>query len=961
MKGPVTPTQLTPGCPEGGSHERLRRYAPSLPSLDTLMTSEAPLGAAGPALGSAETLSNHCSFVLLAEFDIDRGSTLSNIWPDGGVVEGHDHHTLAELMLPDGAHARSEDWTVFLLPPGQSNRNGNRGDAGSSSLTYVLNLVRTKHDASVRRGALVKAMAIGTHHPCIRVFKPILLLALDEYFQSPGTEALEKLYAAINRIDLSAAPTFSRAEKSILRATERRDLFLSRFHSSQSDVSPSSAGLAASASSTVRLDSRPPAQSQGMSRKPSSASAKAKSAFGRGVSAENNSAPIPDRPATGPPVEASHRDTHVWETTAQFGRMDIPIRWPLDEWPEEIGEYSLSSLFQTFGSQPVTGPLHAHLHSNGSLTHPIVLLFNAIVTYKRVIFLGHNLPAATVASHVLAAAALGSGCGSVFPGIQERISPYANLISLSTLETTPGFIAGVTNPRFEELKCWDVLCNVETGKITVSKLIEPAAPANLSLGAAAPTTWSSIGFGSINGSVGLSNDGNTSITSIESSDLSSQTRASPDAVSSASTFRSKGSLPGSSAFRGHRSVASSVSEFGTLSAGVGDSRQDSVDTLYIEEIIGCISARYSESYVRARISEYAANFGRNVVRHDEQCHGGAPLPELRRFPHQPYLNGQIGSGTSFGDREGEHRDLAANAGRTEGFRATPGYKKWLDAAAQRQSQESIVNVDAWHQVSRLRGRGKAMSGSEASLIFSTLNKNVKSEEQIVELLALLPLYMGGLLPLASGLFHPSARTRATAVELLTRIASHRDAGVKYIQSLPLYHRLAFARLQREVILAHRSRDAGAHTASDATSAAPQLQRQEAGAVSHQTGSMAPQTSAAARGAQSPASDASPAHDAQSGSNSEGLPPRELRSMIRGFSDSGSDPDGSVSAPSHLWQAANASASSHSTKNSSLSAAFKELNLTTESPITQHSIGAQDPGRIEEVEAVEEGDGYSEGK
>lgn len=96
----------------------------------------------------------------------------------------------------------------------------------------------------------------------------------------------------------------------------------------------------------------------------------------------------------------------------------------------------MSSLWQTFASHPVTGPLHTHLHSNGTLTHPLIVLFNAIVTYKRVIFLGHNFPAATVANHVLAAAAWGSGCGAVLPGIKERISPYANLTSLDTLEDT---------------------------------------------------------------------------------------------------------------------------------------------------------------------------------------------------------------------------------------------------------------------------------------------------------------------------------------------------------------------------------------------------------------------------------------------------------------------------------------------------------------------------------------------
>ena len=101
-------------------------------------------------------------------------------------------------MLPDGAHARAEDWTIFFLKdsnsepqrpetalssrsrssslapsrqnqmgenedeldrerererstsplPSSSNRSSGREKGG---LTYVLNLVRTKHDNTVRR------------------------------------------------------------------------------------------------------------------------------------------------------------------------------------------------------------------------------------------------------------------------------------------------------------------------------------------------------------------------------------------------------------------------------------------------------------------------------------------------------------------------------------------------------------------------------------------------------------------------------------------------------------------------------------------------------------------------------------------------------------------------------------------------------------------------------------------
>lgn len=39
---------------------------------------------------------------------------------------------------------------------------------------------------------------------------------------------------------------------------------------------------------------------------------------------------------------------------------------------------------------------------------------------------------------------------------------------------SPGYIAGVTNPRFEDNHAWwDVLFNINTGKVTVSSQIEP--------------------------------------------------------------------------------------------------------------------------------------------------------------------------------------------------------------------------------------------------------------------------------------------------------------------------------------------------------------------------------------------------------------------------------------------------------------------------------------------------------
>ena len=72
---------------------------------------------------------------------------------------------------------------------------------------------------------------------------------------------------------------------------------------------------------------------------------------------------------------------------------------------------SLTMLCTTFSPSitTMTGPSHPHLHTNGSLTPPVIVLFNALITGKRIIFLGHHKLAENVCNHVLAACSLGSG------------------------------------------------------------------------------------------------------------------------------------------------------------------------------------------------------------------------------------------------------------------------------------------------------------------------------------------------------------------------------------------------------------------------------------------------------------------------------------------------------------------------------------------------------------------------
>lgn len=63
---------------------------------------------------------------------------------------------LAELMLPDGAHTRDQDWTIFFLHKDVESGGENEvlDPNGQPPLIYVLNLVITKHDKEARRCVL---------------------------------------------------------------------------------------------------------------------------------------------------------------------------------------------------------------------------------------------------------------------------------------------------------------------------------------------------------------------------------------------------------------------------------------------------------------------------------------------------------------------------------------------------------------------------------------------------------------------------------------------------------------------------------------------------------------------------------------------------------------------------------------------------------------------------------------
>jgi hypothetical protein len=270
-------------------------------------------------------------------------------------------------------------------------------------------------------------------------------------------------------------PILTRTEKILLRLHERRDIFEEYYPLDDTDVMETFDDTASTLSSGQR---------HGSASRPMVA--RAGSGGSQGQTYLSTSAHI-DGKLSLDPRKGLPKDTHFFETDAKFGKITVPIRIPMTVFDEDIGDvstidiiwdtliplqYSLIQFLQTFSQPhpPFPSPYHPYLHTNGPSTHPVILILNALLANKRVIFLGYGLPANQVARMVLSAIALVTGCGQVLRGFAECSFPYANLTSLDILAEFDGFVAGVTNPRFEELPTrWDVLCNIETGRVSVSK------------------------------------------------------------------------------------------------------------------------------------------------------------------------------------------------------------------------------------------------------------------------------------------------------------------------------------------------------------------------------------------------------------------------------------------------------------------------------------------------------------
>ena len=567
-------------------------------------------------------------------------------------------------------------------------------------------------------------MAICTRHSFLHIYKPLLLLALEEYFRAPVLETLASLYNALNSMDLSLLPKLSPLETFVLQASDAKDMFIEKFNQI----------IKQRKSQDIERNSLPSTLSA------SSAETKHK-------------------------IYAPPRDTHEFVSKVNYNGIPVPIKVPTALSPETVGDFSLVKLIQTFSTPHSTQPqpfaLHPHLTTSGAYTHPIIVLVNALLTQKRIIFLGHNRPSSEVAEAVLGACALASG--GLLRGFVRHAFPYTDLTKVDDLLKVPGFIAGVTNPAFSyKPEWWDLLCDLPTGRMKISNRIEGA-----------PTTEGLLFFQSHGIPVSGVNGAQTS------NDSKGAIDPTGDSQFMESLLQSIANRHGENAIRAKwRSwilkfsrIASAFEEtvYGASALYIGSHETDA-------GTYGVSGHGFVWPDENSRMKELAANVHRVEGWRSTRSYYSYVQDLARRWDKRAVRGIDL-----------HHQHDRLRCLRLSHDQSAAIYLAFARAVEEAGSPDSSSSDLA--------------SAVSQSLTANEIFPNRRPSQQlqydtILQLLCVIPESNSGLFYLSLGLFHPRLDVRISVVRLLERIMEH-PAGRHFWASLGRFAKLAFFRVKRE--------------------------------------------------------------------------------------------------------------------------------------------------------------------
>lgn len=374
-------------------------------------------------------------YVLTAEFHIDKGPSLLHQFPQE--VPGiRNLAFLPELMIPDQIHKREEDFTLFLLFRNKTTGEFQylRDNNCERNPYYVYTLVNNLMDDQYKRGSVIKSISILTKLPYFKNFKPLLLITLDIYFNTNSVDILRNLMLAINGKDFNIAGD----NKSNIQGSHDISIIKKLLLTSILDL-PVNDKIYYDESFRNKL-------------------------LEIDVTLDNNN-------------DLFIRKDLSFNSVIKFNNMNIPIRIPMINIPDNLGDYLnptdlnfKSNLIHLLNSKLVTDYLSYDLTIYGLQTPSIILIINALLTGKKIILLSYEKSSGFIIDFVLLILKICTG-GGILSGFLSNynVFPIMDVSKIDLLEQCDSFIAGTINPFFKHNdKLWDVLYDLDSNEISLS-------------------------------------------------------------------------------------------------------------------------------------------------------------------------------------------------------------------------------------------------------------------------------------------------------------------------------------------------------------------------------------------------------------------------------------------------------------------------------------------------------------
>jgi len=633
-------------------------------------------------------------------------------------------------MLPEGAHLRESDWTVTFLSNQQLQQadrdmqqevekakekaikegvdpntldivRNYRPDVELQPDGYLcmLNLVRTKMDKSVKRGAVVKAMAIATRHRFYNVFKPLLMLSLDQYFDASTDgerrQILVDLHRTINSLPFDRMPKLSTLQKRVQSAVRiRRSLNPSASDYFVTKVKWGGGGDDHAANNATNSNATAPSTSSTATsnHNPSSSTSTTSSV----------AAPPTSSPSSSPPAV-------------------LPLSIPVSMEQDEVLEASVTTLVNRF-------------------REGIMTLYSALLAEKRILFLGYQQPASIVCECVL------SACLLISPpivGTIHRAFPYANLTNMDFLNV-PGYIAGVTNPLFEQRSnWWDVLCNISTGEVTLS----PAYAEEIAAGHALASSGGSGGGGS---NAGL-----------------------PSATAQLFHMDAR-----------EKSALLDTTFFQELISGVRNKCQEEWTRCMFRDLTNhlLLLARDQEVF----LFEQQGDSHMNVANQWKHFHHAANQWRIKAFLKSKQYASWMAQQKRFLSQESALKEMEVVVRHHVRTLQVLSVSRHVGASSSSSSSSTFSSTSFPSR--------SPIPLSELIVLYHDLHNYIHTRDEILELLSMMPESQGGLFPIAMGLLHHHPKIRGATVDLLQRIDAQPEgnrcvSSLNYFLLLTLYRQI----------------------------------------------------------------------------------------------------------------------------------------------------------------------------